>query len=86
MPVTVHYRVDFDDGENVVFALESAAAPFAFAVGHFVDPSGWTGNPLPPEERYEVIAVEHQLTFFGGLEAQHNIVVSIRPVARARPL
>jgi hypothetical protein len=60
MPIQIHYRVDFYEGSisagKVVFSLEPAATPFAFAPGEFVDP--------------------------GGPEAQHNIAISLKAVAR----
>lgn len=86
MAVTMHYRVDFYDGaiadDKIMFSLEPSTTPLPFAIGDFVDPSGWAGKPLPPERHYEITAVEHQLTCPGGDECQHNIAVSIKSVAR----
>ena len=86
MAITMYYRVDFYDGAmaggNVVFSLEPSTTPVAFAVGDYVDPSGWTGNPLPPDQHYQITAVEHQLTYPGGDECQHNIALSMKAVAR----
>lgn len=86
MAITMRYRVDFYAGSiqsgNIVFSLEPATLPFSFSVGDFVDPSGWTGNVLKPDEHYQITAVEHQLTYPGGQECQHNIVISVKAVAR----
>lgn len=86
MAITMYYRVDFYEGaiarNNRVFSLEPSTPPVAFAVGDFLDPSGWTGNPLPPHQYYEITAVEHQLTYPGGDECQHNIALSMKAVAR----
>src|SRR5688572_14424035 len=86
MAIRMYYRVDFYDGaivdNQIVFSLEPSTTPFAFTVGDFVDPSGWTGNPLPLDQRYEITAVEHQLTYPGDDECQHNVALSMRPVAR----
>jgi hypothetical protein len=86
MPIQIHYRVDFYEGSisagNVVFSLEPAATPFAFAPGEFVDPSGWSANPLRPDQHYQITAIEHQITDPGGPEAQHNIAISLKAVAR----
>lgn len=86
MAVKMNYRVDFYEGaiadNKIVFSLEPSTAPFAFAVGDFVDPNGWTGNPLAPDQHYEITAVEHQLTYPGGEECQHNIALAMKPVAR----
>ena len=86
MAITMHYRVDVYEGSisagNVVFLLEPSSAPFSFAVGDFLDPSGWTRNPLPPDQHYQITAVEHQLTYPGGQECQHNVAISVKAVAR----
>jgi hypothetical protein len=86
MAITVLYRVDFHAGSinsgNIVFSLEPASLPFSFTVGDFVDPSGWTANPLKPDQHYQITAVEHQLTYPGGQECQHNIAISVKAVAR----
>jgi hypothetical protein len=86
MAIKIYYRVDFYEGpiadQNRVFSLEPTTTPYSFAVGDFVDPSGWTGNPLPADQHYQITAVEHQLTYPGGNECQHNIALSIKPVAR----
>lgn len=86
MAVKMNYRVDFYEGaiadNTVVFSLEPSTTPFAFAVGDFVDPNGWTGNPLAPDQHYEITAVEHQLTYPDGDECQHNIALSMKPGAR----
>ena len=85
MARAIFYRVEFDDGANqVVFSFTTTVAPYAFAVGDFVDPSGWTGNRLAPDEHYTITAVEHQLTDPGGEseEMQHNVLVSIEAAAR----
>jgi hypothetical protein len=80
------YRVDFYEGSIksgiVVFSLEPSSVPFSFAVGDFVDPSGWTGNPLQPNQHYQITAVEHQLTYPGGQECQHNLAISVKAVPR----
>ena len=86
MPVTMLYRIDFYEGSiksgNVVFSLEPASLPFSFTAGDFVDPSGWDANPLKPDQHYKIAAVEHQLTYPGGQECQHNIAISLKAVAR----
>lgn len=86
MAVKIFYRVDFYEGaisdNRVVFSLEPSTLPFSFAPGDFVDPSGWTANPLTPQQHYEITAVEHQLTYPGGDECQHNIALSMKPVDR----
>ena len=86
MAITMLYRVDFYEGSitsgNVVFSLEPSNVPFSFAVGDFVDPSGWTANPLQPNHHYQITAVEHQLTYPGGLECQHNLAISVKAVPR----
>jgi hypothetical protein len=86
MAVKFHFRVDFYEGalneEKSVFSIETSDAPYAFAAGDFVDPSGWTGNSLPADQHYQITAVEHQLTCPGGDECQHNIQVSMKAVRR----
>lgn len=82
MAITMYYRVDFYEGTNNVFSLEPSSLPFSFAVGDFVDPSGWTGNSLPPNQHYRITAVEHQLTYPGTQECQHNLAISVVAVAR----
>ena len=86
MAITMLYRVDFYDGSigsgNVVFSLEPASLPFSFTVGDFVDPSGWDANPLKPDQHYRIAAVEHQLSYPGGQECQHNVAISLTAVAR----
>jgi hypothetical protein len=86
MPSRIVYRVDFYEGAvstgNAVFSMEPSATPFSFAVGEFVDPSGWPANPLPAHQHYEITAVEHQITDPGGPEIQHNIAISVKPVPR----
>lgn len=86
MAVQIRYRVDFYQGSisagNTVFSMEPASTPFAFTPGDFVDPSGWTANPLPPDQHYQITAVEHQLTDPGGPEVQHNIAIVLQAVAR----
>ena len=86
MAITMLYRVDFYDGSIksgiVLFSLEPSSVPCSFAVGDFVDPSGWTGNPLPPNQHYQITAVEHQLTYPGGQECQHNLAISVKAVPR----
>lgn len=86
MAVTMLYRIDFYEGAiaagAVVFSLEPSTVPFSFALGDFVDPSGWTGNTLQPDQHYQITAVEHQLTYPGGQQCQHNVAISVKPVAR----
>ena len=86
MAITMLYRVDFYEGSikagNVVFSLEPSSVPFSFAVGDFVDSSGWTDNPLKPDQHYRITAVEHQLTYPGGQECQHNLAISVKAVRR----
>ena len=82
MAITMYYRVDFYEGTNNVFSLEPSSLPFSFAVGDFVDPSGWTGNSLPPNQHYRITAVEHQFTYPGTQECQHNVAISVVAVAR----
>lgn len=85
MAITMLYRVDFYEGAitgTAVFSLEPSTAPFSFAVGDFVDPSGWAGNTLQPDQHYRITAVEHQLTYPGGQECQHNVAISLAAVAR----
>jgi hypothetical protein len=86
MPITMLYRVDFYEGSidagTVVFSLEPSTAPISFAVGDFVDPSGWTVNALKPNQHYRITAVEHQFTYPGGQECQHNLAISVKAVAR----
>jgi len=86
MAITMRYRIDFYDGSiksgNVVFSLEPSSVPVSYAVGDFVDPSGWTGNSLQPDKHYQITAVEHQLTYPGGLECQHNLAISVKAVPR----
>jgi hypothetical protein len=80
------YRVEFYEGAlstgHVVFAFEPSTVPFSFAVGDFVDPSGWTANPLKPDQHYRITAIEHQLTDPGGPQCQHNLAISLEAVAR----
>lgn len=87
MAVTMRYRLEFYEGsiqpDSLVFSVEPATVPFSFSVGDFVDPSGWSGNVLKPEEHYEITAVEHQFTYPGHQECQHNIVISVRAVVRS---
>jgi hypothetical protein len=86
MAAKMYYRVDFYEGpikdKKIVFSLEPSTVPFAFAVDDFVDSSGWTDNPLPPQQHYQITAVEHQLTFFGADECQHNVAISVDAIAR----
>lgn len=86
MAVTMLYRVDFYEGSIesgiVLFSLEPSSVPFSFAAGDFVDPSGWTGNPLQPDQHYQITAVEHQLTYPGGQQCQHNLAISVTAVPR----
>jgi hypothetical protein len=86
MAVTMLYRIDFYAGSvetgNALFSLEPASVPVSFAVGDFIDPSGWTGNPLQSDQRYQVTAVEHQISYPGGRECQHNLAISVKAVAR----
>lgn len=86
MAITMRYRIDLYEGSmsagNVVFSLEPSSVPFSYGVGDFVDPSGWTGNPLQPDEHYQITAVEHQLTYPGGQECQHNLAISVKAVPR----
>ena len=87
-PVT--YRVEFYDGsisdKSIVNEYEPAEAPYAFSVGDFVDPFGWGGkNQLAQTEHYEIIAIEHQLSFVDIPDAeaiQHNIAISLKTVPR----
>jgi hypothetical protein len=86
MAIRTYYRVDFYEGSAApgksVFSLEPANTPYVFAVGDFVDPSGWTGNPLPADQHYQITAIEHQLTYAGGDECQHAVAVLLKAVAR----
>lgn len=86
MAITMLYRVDFYEGSIksgiVVFSLEPSSVPFSFAVGDFVDPTGWTANPLQPNQHYQITAVEHQLTYPGGQECQHSLAISVKAVPR----
>lgn len=86
MATTMFYRIDFYEGSiktgKVVFSLEPSSVPVSFAVGDFVDPSGWTDNPLRPDQHYRITAIEHQLTFPGGEECQHNLAISLKAVTR----
>ena len=86
MAITMHYRVDVYEGSigagNVIFSLEPSSAPFSFAAGDFLDPSGWTGNALQPNQHYQLTTIEHQLTYPGGQECQHNVAISVKAVAR----
>lgn len=86
MATTMFYRIDFYEGSvktgPVVFSLEPSSVPVSFAVGDFVDPSGWTDNPLRPDQHYRITAIEHQLTFPGGEECQHNLAISLKAVTR----
>lgn len=86
MATTMRYRIDFYEGSiksgNVVFSLEPSSIPVSYAVGDFVDSSGWTGNPLQPDQHYQITAVEHQLTYPGGQECQHNLAISVKAVPR----
>ena len=86
MAVKMHYRIDFyessSESGNNVFSLEPVSLPFSFSAGDFVDPSGWNGNVLKPDEHYQITAVEHQFTCPGGQECQHNIAISVKAVAR----
>ena len=86
MAITMRYRIDFYEGSiksgNVVFSLEPSSVPVSYAVGDFVDPSGWTGNSLQPDQHYQITAVEHQLTYPGGQECQHNLAISVNAVPR----
>jgi hypothetical protein len=88
MAIKMLYRVDFyadsiDDGKSV-FSLEPTSVPYAFAVGDFLDPAGWPGMPLPPDQHYQITAVEHELTCPGGDECQHNVQVRMKAVRRRR--
>jgi hypothetical protein len=86
----MRYRVEFYDGsindEEVVNSFEVTTAPYAFSVGDFVDPSGWGGkNPLPPDEHYRIIAVEHELSFVDTPEdqqGQHNVAIAMKAVKK----
>lgn len=86
MAIEMLYRVDFYEGSiktgNVVFSLEPSTVPISFAIGDFVDPSGWTANPLNPNQHYRITAIEHQLTYPGGEECQHNLAISLKAVPR----
>ena len=86
MAITMLYRVDFYEGSidtgTVVFSLEPSSVPVSFAAGDFVDPSGWTDNPLKPDQHYRITAIEHQITFPGGQECQHNLAISLKAVTR----
>ncbi|HEU4771009.1 MAG TPA: hypothetical protein VFS68_02530, partial [Candidatus Udaeobacter sp.] len=86
MAITMLYRVDFYEGSikagNVVFSLDPSSVPFSFSVGDFVDPSGWTVNPLKPNQHYKITAIEHQITDPGGPQVQHNLAISVKAVAR----
>lgn len=86
MAITMLYRVDFYEGSikagNVVFSLDPSSVPFSFSVGDFVDPSGWTVNPLKPNRHYKITAIEHQITDPSGPQVQHNLAISVKAVAR----
>jgi hypothetical protein len=90
MAMEMRYRVEFYDGsisdEEVVNSFEVTTAPYAFSVGDFVDPSGWGGkNPLPPDEHYQIIAVEHQLSLVDMPEdqqGQHNVAIAMKAVKK----
>jgi hypothetical protein len=86
----IRYRVEFYDGsisdKEVVNSFETTIAPYAFSVGDFVDPFGWGGkNPLPADEHYEIIAVEHQLSLVDTPEdqhGQHNVAIAMKAVKK----
>ena len=88
-PVT--YRVEFYEGaisdKAVINDYEPAEVPYSFSVGDFVDPFDWGGkNHLAQTEHYQIIAIEHQLSFVDTPDAeaiQHNIAISLRAVPRA---
>ena len=86
MASRIFYRVDFYErpvtSGDPVFSIEPASASFSFAIGEFVDPSGWPANPLAPHQHYLITAVEHQITDPGGAELQHTIAVSLKAVPR----
>ena len=86
----MRYRVEFYDGsisdKEVINSFETTTAPYAFSAGDFVDPFGWGGkNPLPPDEHYQIIAVEHQLSFVDTAESQqgqHNVAIAMKAVKK----
>ena len=86
----MRYRVEFYDGsisdEEVVNSFVTTTAPYPFSIGDFVDPSGWGGkNHLPPDEHYQIIAVEHQLSLVDTPEdqqGQHNVAIAMKTVKK----
>jgi hypothetical protein len=90
MAMEMRYRVEFYDGsisdEDVVNSFVTTTAPYPFCIGDFVDPSGWGAkNPLSPDERYQIIAVEHQLSLVDTPEdqqGQHNVAIALRAVKK----
>jgi hypothetical protein len=88
----MRYRVDFYEGSisEVLNSFETTTAPYAFSVGDFVDPSGWGGkNPLSPDERYQIIAVEHQMSLVDTPEdqlGQHNVAIAMKAVKKNKKI
>lgn len=86
----MRYRVEFYDrsisDEAAVNEFDTVSAPYAFSVGEFVDTSGWGGkNPLSPDEHYQIIAVEHELTVVDTPEdqqGQHNVVIEMKALKK----
>jgi hypothetical protein len=90
MAMEMRYRIEFYEGsisdEDVVNSFVTTTAPYSFSIGDFVDPSGWGGkNPLPADEHYQIVAVEHQLSLVDTPEdqqGQHNVAIAMKPVKK----
>ena len=86
----MRYRVEFYDGsisdEKVVNSFETTTASYPFSAGDFVDPVGWGGkNPLPPDQHYQIVGVQHELSLVDTPEAQygqHNVAIAMKAVKK----